>query len=222
MASGISACHPSAALLDSLLAWLDLLGSSTNNALGLAVLCGSAVTEYVFPPFPGDMITVFGGVLVGAYDWSFALVFASVTLGSVIGGLLAFALGRRWQRRRDSKPEEAKGKLGTLVSRFGKHGTIYLLLNRFLPGIRPLLFVAAGLAGMSTGRVLILSTISATIYNALLIVAGMSVGHNLDRIEYWLTTYSVIVWVLLVLVAIALLVRRLLRRKGDESRTIEE
>ncbi len=216
LASTSTAWHPPAVLLDSLIAWLDLLGSEVNNPLGLAVLCGSAIVEYVFPPFPGDVITVFGGVLVGAYHWSLTLVFVTVTLGSVLGGLAAFALGKRWQKRKGPGFAEEKTKLARLVRRFEKHGSLYLLLNRFVPGIRPLFFVAAGLAGMTTTRVLVLSTISAALYNALLIFAGISVGHNLERIEDWLKTYSMIVWGLLALIALVVLARKVFRRQEEE------
>ncbi len=208
--------------MDSLIAWFDLLGSDTNSVLGLAALCGAALLEYIFPPFPGDILTVFGGVLVSAYDWSFALVFLTVTTGSVLGGFVAFALGRRWHQRRAPDLAERETRLAHLVKRFGKHGSLYLLLNRFLPGIRPLFFVAAGLAGMSTGRVLVLSTISAAVWNALLIFAGMSVGHNLARIEDWLKTYSLVVWGLLLIGALLMIAKKVMRRKRDGSRTIEE
>jgi membrane protein DedA with SNARE-associated domain len=217
-----SACHPYEVLLESLIEWLDLLGTSANNLLGLAVLGGSALVEFVFPPFPGDMLTVFGGVLIGAYQWSFALVFAAVTLGSVLGGLLAFLMGRRWQKRRGRHPEKNHSKLTKLVVRFEAHGSVYLLLNRFLPGIRPLFFVAAGLAGMSTGRVLVLSSISAALWNALLLTAGIAVGNNLDRIEHWLKTYSMVVWGLLIVLGLwvaakALLGRRASRAEAEDS-----
>ncbi len=199
--------------------WLDLLGSTANNLLGLALLFGSAFVEYVFPPFPGDVLTVFGGVLVSAYDWSFALVFASVTMGSVLGGLMAFVLGQRWHKRREAKKPGRHGRLEKLVDGFGKHGSLYLLLNRFLPGIRPLLFLAAGLSGMSMGRVFVLSTISAAVYNVLLLALGMSVGHNLARIQEWLTTYSLVVWALLFVIALVLLAKKVLGRKGQVEET---
>jgi membrane protein DedA with SNARE-associated domain len=199
-------------LLDSLLAWLDLLGASVNNPLGLAVLCGSALIEYVFPPYPGDVITVFGGVLVGAYQWRLLLVFLAVTTGSVLGGLLAFELGKGWQKRRGPGFAEEETRLARLVKRFEKHGSLYLLLNRFIPGIRPLFFVAAGLAGMRIKRVLVLSTISAAVYNSALIVAGMSVGNNLSKIEEWIKTYSLIVWAVLAVIGMVALLRAAMRR----------
>lgn len=204
------------------MSWLDLIGASTNNALGLSVLAGAAAVEYLFPPFPGDLVVVFGGILVSAYHWNLALVFVMVTSGSMLGSLFAFALGRRWHLRRAPNLAEQDTHLAHLVNRFHKRGSLYLLLNRFLPGIRPLFFVAAGLSGMSTRRVLLLGGTSAAVWNSLLMLAGATVGHNLERIEGWLKTYSLVVWGLLLMIALALLAKRVSRRKSSESRTMEE
>lgn len=208
-------------MLDSLIAWLDVIGASTNNPLGLAVLAGSAGVEYLFPPFPGDVITVFGGVLVSGYGWSLALVFSVVTAGSMLGGLIAFALARRWHLRRAPNLAEQDSKLARLVQRFHKRGSLYLLLNRFLPGIRPLFFVAAGLSGMSTRRVLILSGVSAAVWNSLLLMAGATVGHNLDRIQGWLKTYNIAVWAVLCVLGLIFVAKRARRRRDLESRRMD-
>ena len=48
---------------------IDLVARN-HNTLGLAVLCLSACIEYLFPPFPGDTITVFGAFLVARRGWS--------------------------------------------------------------------------------------------------------------------------------------------------------
>ena len=209
-------------MLDSLIGWLDVIGTSTNNALGLAVLAGAAAVEYLIPPFPGDIVIVFGGILVSAYHWNIALVFFVVTTASMLGGLVTFGMGRRWHLRRAPHLAEQDTKLALLVNRFHKRGSLYLLLNRFLPGIRPLFFVAAGLSGMSTRRVLLLSGTSAAVWNALLMLAGATVGHNLERIEGWLKNYSLAVWGLLLLLALVLLAKRVRKRMDSQSRTTEE
>ena len=80
---------------DSLIAFV----SSQDNPWGLLVLAASAFVEYVFPPFPGDTITLFGAVLITAYSWNFAAVYGAVMVGSVAGSMLAFAAGGTLQRR---------------------------------------------------------------------------------------------------------------------------
>jgi len=187
------------------------MGGYANHPLVLLILAGAAAIEYVFPLFPGDSITLLAGVLVGAYQWNFVIVFLSVLSGSVLGSWVAFAIGQRWQKRRQAEEGES-GRLGLLVGKFRRHGSWYLVLNRFMPGIRPLFFVAAGLAGMSTRRVLLLSAVSAALWNAALMVAGIAVGHNIDQLEGWFRTYSTIAWIAIVVVVMVVVVRQLWRR----------
>src|SRR5262245_60083821 len=67
---------------------IERLVEQQNSVGGLAALAGSAMIEYVFPPFPGDFVTVLGAVLVTGYGWSFPLVLGAVMLGSVAGTLI--------------------------------------------------------------------------------------------------------------------------------------
>ncbi len=172
------------------------MGGYANHPLVLLILAGAAAIEYIVPIFPGDSITLLAGVLVGGYQWNFPIVFLSVLSGSVLGSWVALVFGQRWQKRRQGQEGHAGG-VGILVEKFRRHGSWYLVLNRFMPGIRPLFFVAAGLAGMSTRRVLLLSAVSATLWNTALMVAGIAVGHNIDQLEGWFRTYSTIAWIAL-------------------------
>ena len=87
-------------LVDWLTDWLIAFVSDENNPAGVAMLGGSAMVEYVFPPFPGDTITLFGAVLITAYGWSFAAVFGAVMLGSMAGAMADYYLGHRLRLRR--------------------------------------------------------------------------------------------------------------------------
>ncbi len=199
-------------MLDALLTWLHAMGAATNSPTVLGVLLIAAGVEYIFPPFPGDSVVLLGGILVGAFDWSLPLVFAAVMLGSVLGSLAAFALGKRLLER---SPDVAAGDgtVAKLVRSFEKRGSWLLILNRFMPGIRPLFFVAAGLAGMSVKRVALLSGVSAALWNALIMVAGSAIGDNLGELENLLRTYSTIAWGALLLVGVFLAARAWLRRR---------
>lgn len=199
-------------MIDAQLTWLHAMGNATNSPLVLLILMGAAAIEYVVPPFPGDSIVLLGGVLVGAYAWSLPLVFTAVMLGSLFGSLLAFALGKRLLRRNPAIAN-GDGTLSKLVAQFHKRGSWFLLVNRFLPGIRPLFFVAAGLAGMSTRRVALLSAASAALWNAAIMVAGVAVGDNLERLENLLRTYSMFAWILVIVICIALAAKWLWKRR---------
>ncbi|RMH37753.1 MAG: DedA family protein [Deltaproteobacteria bacterium] len=185
-----------------------------NSPVGLAVLAASAAVEYVFPPFPGDTVTLFGAILISARGWSFWAVYAAAVVGSVAGGLVAFRVGGAIARRRGA---DAARAVDRLVARFRRHGPWYLAVNRFVPGVRGLFFVAAGMAGMTWRQVVGYGALSAAAWNALVIAAGSAVGANLDRLQAWARTYAAVVWALLAVVAAVLATRWWLRRRRARS-----
>jgi membrane protein DedA with SNARE-associated domain len=65
--------------------------------------------------------------------------------------------------------------------------------------------VAAGMARLRPGRVLLFGLCSAAAWNALVFGAGWGMGANLDRLKALLATYTRIAWVVVGLIAVALL-----------------
>jgi membrane protein DedA with SNARE-associated domain len=193
--------------VDQLALRLIELISQENSPLGLSILALSALVEYVFPPFPGDTITLFGAFLITAKGWSFAAVFGAVLLGSSAGAMADFWLGRVLQRR-----NVGGERLARLVARFQRHGEVVLVINRFLPGVRALFFVAAGMAGMRWSRVLLWATVSATLWNLLLIAVGSVVGANFEALQRFFMTYARLVWAALGVLLLVWLARAIVRR----------
>lgn len=174
--------------------WLDWL-QTLPPAVAWVTLGGAALVEYVFPPFPGDTVVLAGAVLVGVFGWPVLPVFGAITLGAVLGSALDFQLGRWFvaSGRYDRMEPARRAALDDLVQGFRDHGAIYLALNRFVPGVRALFFVAAGLAGLRWPAVLWWSTVSAVVWNGLLVGAGVGFGANLDGLETWMGRYSLAV-----------------------------
>ena len=192
--------------------------SAGESLAGMGLLFVSAAVEYVFPPFPGDTVTLFGAFLCATEGWSVGLVFAVVTGGSMLGASLDYLLGRRLAR---TPPEELTGrkrkareKIGPLLAKFERYGAFYVVINRFLPGIRALFFVAAGMARLPFSRVLLFGALSAAAWNALIIAAGFAVGSNWDRLLGWLRVYTKAAWALVGLLAALVLLRWLLKRRA--------
>ncbi|GAB4509199.1 MAG: hypothetical protein Tsb0020_25590 [Haliangiales bacterium] len=182
-----------------------------NNPIGLAVMAAAAAIEYVFPPFPGDTVTLFGAVLITVEGWNFWGVFAAVMIGSAFGSMLAFYFGSGWRKRRFRAPAR-RASLDRLVDKFHRHGPVYLVLNRFLPGVRSVFFVAAGLAEMPARAVLLYSLVSAAVWNLGLIALGGLLGANFDTLLGWVRQYTMVVWAGLAGLALLWLGRLLWRR----------
>jgi membrane-associated protein len=164
----------------------------------LPALFGAALLEYVFPPFPGDLVTLVGAIYAVRGVLPLPLVFVAATAGSVAGATIDYLVGRRLgraaERRLPAHPARHRwaslDRLHAIEAAYRRHGDLFILLNRFLPGIRGLFFLAAGTSGMPMRRVLLLGTISAAVWNALLLTAGWAVGANLERLVALFEAYS--------------------------------
>jgi membrane protein DedA with SNARE-associated domain len=95
---------------------------------------------------------------------------------------------------------------------FDRYEAPVILAGRCIPLVRSVVSVPAGIARMPLPRFCLYTAIGAGIWNALFIYAGWVAGDNYERIEGYVQPVSYVV-VALLLVAIAWLVGRTLRRK---------
>jgi membrane protein DedA with SNARE-associated domain len=184
------------------------------GAAGLLFIALGAFVEYVFPPFPGDTVTVLSGLYAVRGGWPLALVFALVMAGSLAGAFLDYLVGRwlsgrleraspdGWLLRR--VPREAVAAWG---ERFRRRGVFWLVVNRFLPAVRGPIFLAAGVARMAAWKVVVFGGLSALSWNALLFGAGWAVGGHAERLLTLIHAYERVAWVALALVGLVFLAR---------------
>lgn len=193
--------------------WLRAVGP-----LGYLVLALAALVEYLFPPFPGDTVALLGGAYAASGDRSLLLVLAGLTLGSVVGIAITWRVGLALGARLTTWPPERKilglpvAKLQHAQTLMRQRGAWLLVVNRFLPSFRAVVFIAAGASGVRLPRALLLGTISAFAWNALLVSAGVAIGQNAKRIDDFLGTYRVAAFAAVGVAGVAFLARWAIRR----------
>lgn len=190
--------------------------------LGLLVLGLAAAVEYVVPPFPGDTITLLGGVYAVRGEHPWPLVFLVVVAGSVAGALINYQVGRWLVGRFERRPGEAffgitHARLESVQAQMRHKGPWLLLANRFIPGVRGLIFVAAGAAHMPRSNALVLGSLSAMAHTGLVLALGAAVGGNLEKLEELMWQYQRAILGLVVVGVAAVVVRALARRKDSVS-----
>lgn len=180
----------------------------------------SAFVENLVPPIPGDTITAFGAFLVGVGKLSFAWVYISTTIGSLLGFLCLFwlggFLGRHFFIERDFRFLRAKDIIKA-EEWFGRYGYFLILFNRFMPGVRSAVALAAGISRFRTVPVLLLSLLSCAAWNLIWIFMGHTLGTHWETVEKkmgdFLVRYNVAMIVLIVLVVLFFTFKKRFRKK---------
>ncbi len=199
-----------AELLNDIVVWMETLSPLWVYATVFAV----AYVENVVPPIPGDMVVVFGGVLVGLGRVEFVPVVLVAAVAGALGFLSMYAVGRRVgeavldPNRLRWIPKGAVWKVKGWLERYGL-GVV--AANRFLSGGRAVIALLVGAARMRPGPVALWATVSAAVWCALLAGLGVAVGAQWKVIGVWLARYGQIVTALLVVgggLALALRARR--------------
>lgn len=165
------------------------------------ILFISAFIENIFPPIPGDTVTVFGAYLVGRGFLNFWGVLISTTLGSIAGFMAVFALAYwiEWKLIEKYRPKWVeRSKIDRVEKWFRQYGYWIVLINRFLTGVRSIISVVAGLSKMNTMLVFLLALISCFVWNGALIGLGELLGENWELIGHFLKVYNQIVIIALV------------------------
>lgn len=201
-----------AELIDTMLAWL----AANEGPLAYVAFAAASLLEYVVPPVPGDTIALFGIFLCISAGWSAPAVYAALNVGSVVGGMAAYAFGRRF-RDVERRPAFLRGPRATaafraLADRYAVHGAAYIALNRFVPALRAFFFVAAGISGLPAGRVAGWGLASALVWNGVLMIAGHLLGASFAELQAVVGGYGAVVLGVIVLVLLALAARALARR----------
>ncbi|MCC7072622.1 MAG: DedA family protein [Deltaproteobacteria bacterium] len=189
--------------------------------LSAAALGAAAVLEYVVPPVPGDAVSVAGGVLVAQGIISVPVALAVTTLGSIVGSMVMYGVGiaaGRYQRvRRLLGRLFTEERVERVAVSYRRWGRLIIVANRFLPGIRTTFIVAAGLFRVPLSDVIVFGGLSALLWNSLLIGVGWLVGANLEVLERVLADYTMVVWLALGGILVAIVARLWWRRRGQRS-----
>ena len=187
--------------------------------LFLAMFAGSFF-EYVFPPVPGDLWTAAGAILL-ARGQSFIAVFFGANLGSVAGFLVDYGFGvwlanpERRFRHWGPRWERMGRGIDRIAAGFERHTAFYLMVNRFLPGIRALFFVAAGFARVPVWKVVVFGLVSSAAWNILIIGAGYALGRSYERLLEWMGRYTWAAWGVLAAVVAVAAIRFYVKRRRD-------
>ena len=181
--------------------------------------------ENIFPPIPSEVILLFGGFMTTFTDMNVIGVIIASTLGSLLGAIALYYIGKILNKERLKKIITSKyGKLLRLTPEdidkadkwFDTKGNKTVFFCRFIPLIRSLISIPAGMSEMPMKKFLIYTILGSAIWNTALTIAGSIVGENWTDILEIMDNYSHIIVILL---AIAFLIAIIIFYKKRKKKT---
>ena len=198
---------------------ITLLNTLPNESIYLFLFI-NAFTEYLFPPFPGDTIMIFGAYLVGTGKLDLLTVYGVSTTGSLCGFLALFSFGKHYGREfflRKNYRLFPKEMILHIEEWFQRYGVGLIVANRFFSGVRSAISLFAGIANMKLMVTTLAALTSSVIWNAVLISGGYFLGKNWQLVVTILKRYNQAVVTLLVLFILLYLWQKYKKRKKKKE-----
>jgi len=160
-----------------------------------------------------------GGFFVFQQKLNFYILVFWGLLGTILGSLPWYYLGRLVYEKRLSNFLDKKGKYLGISSNdlskskrwFDKYGVSLVFWGRLVPGIRTLISVPAGIELMPLRKFLIWTTLGSLIWVALLTYAGYLFGENYPIIETYLDQIKYVLKPILILIFLYFFIKIIIR-----------
>ena len=209
-------------LVDNIITWY----SAHMNYASITALMA---VESSFIPFPSEVVIPPAAFVAGQpesvlcatgnYFVDVLIIVLFGTLGAMIGAIINYGLSV-WLGRiiiykfADSKVGHicllSSEKIQKAEEYFREKGNVSTFIGRFIPGIRQLISIPAGLSRMHFGSFLWWTFLGAFIWNCILAAIGYVAAGQMDRIKEYSHELSVTILVLLGVVILYFVIKKII------------
>tara|TARA_B100000579_G_scaffold421713_1_gene422838 strand:- start:95 stop:751 length:657 start_codon:yes stop_codon:yes gene_type:complete len=178
----------------------ELIGNAveTNQWIGYGAILLAMFLENLIPPIPSELIMPLGGFYVSQGQLGFLPVVLAGLIGTVIGALPWYGIGRLINEERIEHWLDKNGRwiginpqeLARSRKWFNRYGVSLVFWGRLVPGIRTLISVPAGVELMPIMPFLLWTTAGSLIWTLFLTSTGFYLGDKYSNIQNWISPFS--------------------------------
>ena len=195
----------------------------TNPYIAYFVISFAMFLENLIPPIPSEIIMPLGGFFVYTGDLNFYILIVSGLIGTVVGALPWYFLGKLLNEKKLSNFIDRKGKFVGISLKdldksrlwFEKYGVLLVFWGRLIPGIRTLISVPAGIELMPLNKFLIWTSLGSLIWVIFLTSAGYLFGENYEIIGLYIDNFKIILKPIFVILILFFLIRFFKKLKSN-------
>lgn len=180
--------------------------------------------ENVFPPIPSEVILTLGGFMTSkdGINMSLSGVIMYSTFGSMLGAIILYYVGYIFNKDRLLKI--VRSKVGRILclkesdivksdNSFNKNGDLTVLYCRFIPIVRSLISIPAGVNKMKLSIFLLYTFIGSLIWNTVLVSLGKLVGEKYMVVAGVFSKYSKVILILLICLIVYKIIKKIRKDK---------
>src|SRR5215467_6866478 len=179
--------------------------------LGYPGLFALIMLESTLVPIPSELVMPFAGWMAQRGDFSLPVILVINSVAALVGSGLCYWLGAaggkpillRYGKYILVRPKDIE----KTVYYFARHGKATVLIGRFLPVVRHIISIPAGIARMPLVPFFTQTFIGATIWGSVLILIGYELGARWDTVAHQLKRVDLIVGAAIVVTLLALGIR---------------
>ena len=183
--------------------------------------------ENIFPPIPSEVILVFGGFMTTYTSLNIPIMILAATLGSLLGAIVLYYIGKIFNKERLKRI--VNGKIGKVLRLkasdiekadkwFDTKGNKTVFFCRFIPIVRSLISIPAGMSEMPMQKFLLYTITGSLIWNTVLIIVGSIVGDKWEIIVGYLDDFSNIILIILVIIFVVAMYYWFVIRKKKQNK----
>lgn len=187
------------------------------NSYGYIGVFTLILIENIFPPIPSEIILLFSGFMTTYTNLKLSMMIISSSLASVIGALILYKLGNILNIDKIISIVNKKKILNlrekditASIEWFKTKGEKAIFICRFIPLLRSLISVPAGIYKMNIIKFIIYTALGSLLWNTILISLGYITSNNWTSI---LNIYSLYTLLILIII-LSFLVIKFHKKKG--------
>lgn len=201
-------------MIEQIALWIEYI----MEVLGYPGLVLMMALESMVAPVPSEIVMPFAGFLIVKGSFTIWGGIVASSLGTIIGSLISYYMGK-WGGypiviRFGKYLLLDKEHLDFTVRWFEKRGEITILTCRFIPVVRHLISIPAGVGNMNIIKFSIYTLIGGTIWNTILLFAGIWLKEHWHIIHDYSSQIDKVVVVILVIGGAWWVWKQLQRRKA--------
>ncbi|MBF0840493.1 MULTISPECIES: DedA family protein [Mammaliicoccus] len=181
--------------------------------------------EYIIHPFPSEIVLTFAGFMTTQSNLSIVIVCILAVVGAVLGALVLYGIGAWIGEERIYRLIHKHGKyigiktkdLDKTITWLNKYGNWAIFIGRFIPIVRTLISLPAGITKMNIPLFILLTAIGTGMWNILLIVLGMTLGSHWHKIIEFAGIYSKLFIIIIAIIVLYVLYRWFKRIKETRA-----